>query len=206
MSQEVLVLNSDYEPLNVCNLRRAIILVYLGKADILHARDEELAAAAAMEGIDANAYHRGGQTMLATAEGEAIAAPSVVKLRHHVRRPLPELKLSRRSVFARDNFTCQYCGSHGKDLTIDHVIPKRHGGGMQWENLVACCRRCNTKKGDKAPEKVGMKLIRQPRRPRYTPYISLNKYVAGTKHAIWKDYLPVFTDIPTTLPGTPTIQ
>lgn len=204
MSQEVLVLNSDYEPLNVCNLRRAIILVYLGKADILHAREEELEAAAALEGLDPRTYVVAGRTALSTAEGESIAAPSVVRLRHHVRRPLPELKLSRRSVFARDNFTCQYCGSHGKDLTIDHVVPKRHGGGAQWENLVACCRRCNTKKGDKAPEKVGMKLIRQPRRPRYTPYISLNKYVAGTKHAIWRDYLPVFSDIPATLPGSHT--
>ncbi|MBC8101111.1 MAG: HNH endonuclease [Cytophagales bacterium] len=198
MSQEVLVLNSDYEPLNVCNLRRAIILVYLGKADILHARDEEMAAAAA-EGLSSLA----GRTMLETAEGESIAAPSVVKLRHHVKRPLPELKLSRRSVFARDNFTCQYCGSQGKDLTIDHVVPKRHGGGMQWENLVACCRRCNTKKGDKTPEKVGMKLLRAPRRPRYTPYISLNKYVAGTKHVIWRDYLPIFTDIPASAAGSP---
>jgi 5-methylcytosine-specific restriction endonuclease McrA len=206
MSQEVLVLNSDYEPLNVCNLRRAIVLVYLGKADILHARDEELAAAAALEGIDPRTYVVAGRTALSTAEGESIAAPSVVKLRHHVRRPLPELKLSRRSVFARDNFTCQYCGSHGKDLTIDHVVPKRHGGGAHWENLVACCRRCNTKKGDKTPEKVGLKLIRPPRRPRYTPYISLNKYVAGTKHAIWRDYLPIFTDIPVTAPGSAIAQ
>lgn len=179
MSQEVLVLNSDYEPLNVCNLRRAIVLVYLGKADILHARDEA-------EGMRAS---------FASAEGDVIFAPSVVKLRHHVKRPLPELKLSRRSVFARDNYTCQYCGSASKDLTIDHVLPKRHGGGMQWENLVACCRRCNTKKGDKTPEKAGMKLARLPRRPRYTPYISLNKYVAGTKHDVWRDYLPIFTDV-----------
>jgi 5-methylcytosine-specific restriction endonuclease McrA len=66
---------------------------------------------------------------------------------------------------------------------------------MHWENLVACCRRCNTKKGDKTPEKAGMKLMRAPRRPRYTPYISLNKYVAGTKHEIWRDYLPVFSDV-----------
>lgn len=173
MSQEVLVLNSDYEPLNVCNLRRAIVLVYLGKADVLHA-DE-----------------RG----ITSAEGDSMHVPSVVKLRHHVKRPLPELKLSRRSVFARDNYTCQYCGSASKDLTIDHVVPKRYGGGMHWENLVTCCRRCNSKKGDKAPEKVGMKLMRPPRRPRYTPYISLNKYVAGTKHAVWRDYLPVFTDV-----------
>lgn len=204
MSQEVLVLNSDYEPLNVCNLRRAIVLVYLGKADILHARDEELAMAAATgefaDGdVPAHLVTSAARTALASAEGEMIAAPSVVKLRHHVKRPLPELKLSRRSVFARDNFTCQYCGSQGKDLTIDHVVPKRHGGGMTWENLVACCRRCNTKKGDKTPEKAGMKLMRHPRRPRYTPYISLNKYVAGTKHAIWRDYLPIFTDIPITM-------
>lgn len=178
MSQEVLVLNSDYEPLNVCNLRRAIVLVYLGKADVLHTRT-------ATEGTVA----------FTAAEGQMIHAPSVVKLRSHVRRPLPELKLSRRSVFARDNYTCQYCGSTGKDLTIDHVVPKRHGGGMQWENLVTCCRRCNTKKGDKSPEKVGMKLARPPRRPRYTPYIALNKYVAGTKHDIWRDYLPIFTDV-----------
>lgn len=174
MSQEVLVLNSDYEPLNVCNLRRAIILVYLGKADVLHAQDEAAAAAR---------------------PAAALAAPSVVKLRHHVKRPLPELKLSRRSVFARDNYTCQYCGQAGKELTIDHVVPKRHGGGMHWENLVACCRKCNTRKGDKSPEKVGMKLLRPPRRPRYTPYISLNKYVAGTKHEVWRDYLPVFNDV-----------
>jgi len=181
MTQEVLVLNSDYEPLNVCNLRRAIVLVYLGKADVLHAQ------AAANGGSDT--------AVLRSAEGAVVGAPSVVRLRHHVKRPLPELKLSRRSVFARDNYTCQYCGASGKELTIDHVTPKRHGGGMHWENLVACCRRCNTRKGDKTPEKVGMKLLRPPRRPRYTPYIALNKYVAGTKHEVWRDYLPVFTDV-----------
>lgn len=174
MGQEVLVLNSDYEPLNVCNLRRAIVLVYLGKADVLHAEEH---------------------TQIASPEGEAMSLPSVVKLRHHVKRPLPELKLSRRSVFARDNYVCQYCGATSKDLTIDHVVPKRHGGGALWENLVACCRRCNSRKGDKTPEKAGMKLLRQPRRPRYTPYISLNKYVAGTRHEVWRDYLPIFTDV-----------
>ena len=179
MSQEVLVLNSDYEPLNVCNLRRAIILVYLGKADILHAHGEET----------------GHDFYLQNIEGDAVRMPSVVRLRQHVKRPLPELKLSRRSVFARDNFTCQYCGTVGKDLTIDHVLPKRHGGGSTWENLVACCRRCNSRKADNTPEKANMKLTRQPRRPRYTPYISLNKYVAGTKHNVWRDYLPIFTDI-----------
>ncbi len=174
MNQEVLVLNSDYEPLNVCNLRRAVILIYLGKADVLHASE----AAGALEARDT--------------WGEV---PSVVKLRYHVRRPLPDLKLSRRSIFARDNFTCQYCGAQSRDLTIDHILPKRHGGPMAWDNLVACCRRCNTKKGDKMLQHTGMKLMRPPRRPRYVPYISLTKYVSGTKNDVWRSYLPTFSDV-----------
>ena len=174
MTQEVLVLNSDFEPLNVCNMRRAVVLVYMGKADVLHA--DEFAQPLQL-----------GHSSL--------PAPSVVKLRYHVRRPLPELKLSRRSIFARDNFTCQYCGHQSRDLTIDHIVPKRHGGGMHWDNLVACCRRCNTKKGDKMLPQTGMRLMRNPRRPRYVPYIALTKYVNGTKNDVWRDYLPVFTDV-----------
>ncbi len=177
MSHEVLVLNSDYEPLNVCNLRRAVVLLYLGKADILHMHDPSDAPP------------------LLTGEGETMAAPSVLRLRYHVKRPLPELKLSRRSVFARDNYTCQYCGIQSRDLTIDHIVPKRHGGGMHWDNLVACCRRCNTRKGDKMLSQSGMKLARPPRRPRYVPYISMTKYLNGTKNEVWRDYLPIFSDI-----------
>jgi len=174
MNTEVLVLNSDYEPLNVCNVRRAIVMVYLGKADILHVDQEHPAQ---------------------MVDGEIIT-PSVVKLRSHVKRPLPELKLSRRTVFARDNYTCQYCGSTTKDLTIDHVIPKRAGGGASWENLVTCCRKCNMKKSDKLAHQVGMKLARPPRRPRYTPYISLTKYLTGRKNGVWREYLPTFADLP----------
>lgn len=171
MTGEVLVLNSDYEPLNVCHVRRAIVMVYLGKADVLHAHDGSWSA------VD-----------------DSIPWPSVVKLRHHVRRPLPELKLSRRTIFARDRYTCQYCGQTSKDLTIDHVVPKRHGGASEWENLVCSCRRCNMKKGDKMLNQTGMKLLGQPRRPKYVPYISLTKYLVGRQNEIWRDYLPVFTD------------
>jgi len=174
MNQEVLVLNSDYEPLNVCNLRRAFVLVYLGKAEVLHANSPGTPVHCGLDHLP---------------------VPSVVKLRYHVRRPLPDLKLSRRSIFARDNFTCQYCGTQSRDLTIDHILPKRHGGPMAWDNLVACCRRCNTRKGDKMLAVSGMKLMRPPRRPRYVPYISLTKYVSGTKNTIWRDYLPQFSDV-----------
>ncbi len=172
MDQEVLVLNSDFEPLNVCHVRRAITMVYMGKADVLHVHE----------------------TSLINTADRALPWPSVVKLRHHVKRPLPELRLSRRTVFARDEYMCQYCGQTGVDLTIDHVVPRRHGGTTHWENVVAACRRCNMKKGDKMLHQTGMKLIRQPRRPRYVPYISLTKYLSGRKNQVWRDYLPVFAD------------
>lgn len=167
MNGEVLVLNSDYEPLNICNIRRAMGLIHLGKADILHAEDLDIATLT-------GSYPR----------------PSVVRLKYHVKRPMPQLRLSRRSIFARDNFTCQYCGQMGKDLTLDHVVARRHGGPSTWENLVTCCRKCNTKKGDRALHTTGMHLKKPPRRPRYVPFISLVKYLDGKRHDVWRDYLP----------------
>ena len=167
MNGEVLVLNSDYEPLNICNIRRAIGLIHLGKADVLHAEDVSIQSLA------------GG-----------LPRPSVVRLKYHVKRPTPQLRLSRRSIFARDHFTCQYCGLVGKELTLDHVIPRRNGGPSTWENLVTCCRKCNTKKGDRSLQQSGMHLRKVPRRPRYVPFISLIKYLDGKRNDIWKDYLP----------------
>lgn len=151
---EVLLLNSDFEPLNVCNARRAMALILLGKADVLS---------------------HNGHT-IGTARGN-LPAPSIVKMRYHVRRPLPQLRLSRHSVLARDSYTCQYCGYRGRDLTIDHVVPRWMGGPHTWDNLVACCRKCNLKKGDKTPQQARMKLMSKPRRPHFIPYISLPAYL-----------------------------
>lgn len=171
LNQEVLVLNSDYAPLNVCNIRRAVALVYLGKVDVLHTDEQDIR----------------------TLRGR-VDSPSVVRLRQHVRRPLPELRLSRRSILARDNYTCQYCGQKAKDLTVDHVIPKRLGGPTTWENLVCCCKKCNTKKGDKTLHQMGVTLPRQPRKPKYVPFISLTKFMNGARNIVWRDYLPIFDD------------
>ena len=173
MSHEVLVLNNDYEPLNVCNLYRAVVLVYLGKAEVLHTNSK----------------------VITTISG-SFDSPSVVKLRYHIKRPLPELRLSRRSILARDNYTCQYCGHQARDLTMDHVIPKRMGGKSTWENLVCCCKKCNNRKGDKTLEQANIVLAKQPRRPRYIPFVSLTKYLEGARNEMWRDYLPIFNDIP----------
>ena len=169
MSHGVLVLNSDYEPLNICNIRRAVSLVFLGKVDVLH-EDGAILRTVTME----------------------YRSPSVVRLRNHVKRPRPQLKLSRRSIFARDNYTCQYCGHRGHDLTVDHVVPRRLRGATSWDNLVCCCSKCNGEKGDKTTAQVGFVLMRQPRRPKYVPFISLTKFISGAQNSVWRDYLPVF--------------
>lgn len=172
-THEVLVLNSNYEPLNVCNMRRAIALMLLGKAEVLQQREHPLATI------------RGSQS-----------APSVLKMRYQVRRPMPQLRLSRHSVLARDNYTCQYCSSR-KELTIDHVIPRWAGGPHTWDNLVACCRRCNLKKGDKTPAQAHMKLARKPKRPHFVPYLSLPLYLKAQGREDWRMYLPYFEEFAT---------
>lgn len=170
-SHEVLVLNSNYEPLNVCNMRRAFALLLLGKADVVQQRDMPVQ----------------------TTRGE-IVAPSVLKMRYVVRRPMPQLRLSRHSILARDNYTCQYCGSRGKELTIDHVVPRWVGGENTWDNLVACCRRCNLKKADKTPQQANMRLSRKPKRPHFIPYLSLPLYLKAQGRDDWRIYLPVFEE------------
>jgi 5-methylcytosine-specific restriction endonuclease McrA len=93
---------------------------------------------------------------------------------------------------ARDNYTCQYCGHVSRDLTVDHVVPRSMGGGDTWENLVACCRRCNLIKGDRTPQQAGMKLARKPRRPNFVPYLSLTQYAKALSREAWRDFLPVY--------------
>ncbi|HXH60596.1 MAG TPA: HNH endonuclease [Fimbriimonadaceae bacterium] len=167
---DVLLLNANYEPLNVCNLRRAVSLVLVGKAEVI----------------------QDAERLVRSSEAEW-SAPSVVRMRYHVRRPMPQLRLSRHSILARDSHTCQYCGST-KDLTIDHVTPRWAGGPSTWDNLVTCCRKCNLKKGDKTPDQARMRLARKPRRPKYVPYLSLQKYVRAVKRDEWTTFLPVFDE------------
>ncbi|MCU0317361.1 MAG: HNH endonuclease [Fimbriimonadaceae bacterium] len=167
---DVLLLNANYEPLNVCNIRRAVGLLLMGKAEVVTESGRSL-----------------------NTSGGELLVPSIVRMRYQVRRPIPQLRLSRHSILARDNYTCQYCGST-KDLTIDHVIPRWVGGPGTWENLVTCCRKCNLKKGDKTPQQAGMKLRKVPKRPHYVPYLSLPKYLRALEREDWSEFLPQFSE------------
>ena len=143
----VLVLNATYEPLNVVSIRRAVLLLLKEKAEIVEAAEAWLHA----EQID-------------------LPLPLVIRLVYYVRIPRYfTLPLSRRTVLARDQYTCQYCQCQpGRaNLTIDHVVPRSRGGETRWENVVTACEMCNRRKGDRTPDEARMPLQREPRRPRY---------------------------------------
>lgn len=140
---KTLVLNAGYEPMSVVSFRRAIILVLAGKATVL-AADE---------------------CVQVRSETLSLEQPSVILLTRYVRPPAnASVALSRRGVLRRDNATCAYCGGHAN--TVDHVLPRSRGGGNTWQNLVACCRACNNKKGDRTPEEMGWTLSFTPGPPR----------------------------------------
>jgi 5-methylcytosine-specific restriction endonuclease McrA len=162
----VLVLNATYEPLNIVSVRRATILLLKEKAEIVEA---------------AEAYMR--------AEHISLPVPLVIRLVAFV--PVPRrlvLPVSRRTVLARDQFTCQYCGEQlGKSqLTIDHLLPRSRGGKTVWENVVVACGSCNRKKGDQTPDEANMVLRSRPTRPRYLALVLLQD---SHTNGIWQKYL-----------------
>jgi 5-methylcytosine-specific restriction endonuclease McrA len=169
MDGQVLVLNQNYEPLNVCGWQHAVSMVYIGKAVVVEA--------------DAKVLHSPTTEM---------RLPSVVRLAYHIKRPMPKLKLSRQNLLARDRHTCQYCGARSKNLTIDHVIPRDRGGTHSWTNLVTCCMKCNNKKRNRTPREAGMRVLRRPVRPKFIPYLSFATFTRGLKRRSWRGYLEPF--------------
>ena len=165
MNGVVLVLNQDYEPLNVTNLPRAFRLVFGEKAEIIE-YDHQVIRTPRAE------YH----------------APSVIRLQHRIRRPRPRVKLTRREVFARDRHTCQYCGRQAADLTLDHVLPRHRGGSHSWDNLVAACKACNHRKAGHTPQEARMQMEKPPAIPRVSIYHAFFQYL-GSQHE-WRKFVP----------------
>ncbi len=165
---QVLVLNLDYQPINICGTRRAVKLLYLGKAEALENRNSQMLLSPSC----------------------SMPFPSVIKLSRLIHRPQPQVRLSRKAVLARDGYKCQYCGRRRVKMTIDHIIPRRLGGTFSWENLVCACHACNAKKGDRIPADAKMRLIRKPKRPSFIPYISYAIVDRGLGDEEWKKYLP----------------
>lgn len=163
----VLVLNASYEPIHVCVVRRALVLVLKGVASA-----EELSA------WEVHSTSR------------AVTVPSVIRLLEYRRIPRQTRSLSRKNILLRDRHTCQYCCQVFSpiELTLDHVIPRSRGGKSSWENLVTCCRRCNNSKGDRLPEEANMLLQRRPRPFSLHTSRSLMRQL-GSYQETWRKYL-----------------
>jgi 5-methylcytosine-specific restriction endonuclease McrA len=165
VNNPVLVLNQNYEPLNICHVRRAVVLLYQDKVEMLE----------------------NGSGFIHTAS-QTFPLPSVVRLGYMVKRPRPKRKLTRLEVFNRDQYSCQYCGKETRQLTIDHIIPRSQGGKHTWKNVVSACMCCNHHKAGKTPKQAGMRLIHKLSQPRgNTSFIPHHYRQIRTE---WQKYLP----------------
>ena len=165
INHPVLVLNQSYEPLAVCRARRAIVLIFQGKAEMLE---------------DGLGYiHTIAQT---------VPIPSVIRLGQMVKRPRRERKMTRYEIFNRDKYTCQYCGEQSRHLTLDHVIPRYRKGEHTWENVVSACVGCNRRKAGRTPKEANMKLIRQPLPPTGNPLFVIPYHYLSQRDE-WQKYL-----------------
>ncbi len=159
-----MVLNANYEPINVCNIRRAIGLILDDKALLV----------------------MNGRGVIRTVSRE-YPCPSIIRLQSMIRRPRPQVKLNKTEVFRRDEYTCQYCGHHTPSPTIDHIIPRRLGGAHAWENLVTACASCNHRKGGRSLAQAHMKLRRPPKAPPASARYIFSRYLNSNEE--WEQFI-----------------
>ncbi len=185
LESNVLVLNRSYLPIHVTSVRRAFSLIYQGTALAVNGRYET---------FDFDAWLRvevnGDGDAVGTPSG-SIRAPRVIVLRGYDRVPRRHVRYSRLNIFARDGFTCQYCGTrpHRSKLNLDHVVPRALGGRTTWENVVCSCIECNRRKGGRTPAQARLRLKRRPVKPTWTPMLTH----IGTKirHDEWRPFLHI---------------
>jgi len=165
--EQVLLLNITYEPLKIINWKRAIIMLTLGKVEVLEEYNKEIHSVSF-----------------------AIKLPAVVRLLRFVKRPRTPVRFSRQNIYIRDDYRCQYCGRQfpSPELTWDHVLPRARGGKTEWENIVTCCIDCNRKKGGRVPSEASMALVRKPSRPESLPILKITLQFRHMPQS-WRDYL-----------------
>ena len=164
MDKPVLVLNANFEPINVCGYQRALGLMLTDKASLI----------------------LNGRGVIKTARA-IYPIPSVIRLHRMILRPRPKVSLCRREIFRRDHFVCQYCGKATLFLTVDHVLPKHLGGQHSWTNLVAACPTCNHRKGGRTLDDSGMTLLRQPKEPPHSATYVFAKFLEDNQE--WQNFI-----------------
>jgi 5-methylcytosine-specific restriction endonuclease McrA len=188
LDRPVLVLNRYWQPVHACSVRRSLHLLCTGHGRVVQIEGQEM-----FRSHDLDSWIEYSQE---TSEGEriqgpriALAAPKVMVLSFYDRVPRLEVRFSRRNVFLRDRFTCQYCSTTLPEaqLNLDHVMPRDKGGPTNWENIVTSCFRCNTRKANKLPHEAGMHPTRKPVAPRWRPLFGLHEN--GLADESWRHFL-----------------
>lgn len=189
LAAQVLVLNRLWQPVNICGVKRAVGLLFIGHAQVVDTDPD-----AGFQTHDASSWMKLSESYPGTdvlhSVSRQVRIPSIIVLSHYDRLPKQDIKFCRETVFERDKFTCQYCGKRfeNHELNLDHVIPREKGGETSWENVVCSCIRCNTRKANKLPAQANMHLLSQPKKPRWRPFFS-QAAVQRTAQASWRHFI-----------------
>ena len=169
LQRPTLVLNRSWQPVNVATVARALVMVWSDTARVVDPTDYQL-----YDWDNWADLKPTGDQPFVQAVSQRIRVPEVVTLTEFNRLPSTTVAFSRRNIFKRDRMTCQYCSKklRSEDATIDHVVPRSHGGGSSWENCVLACVRCNHSKADRTPQMAGIKLLTTPKQPNWNPIYS----------------------------------
>jgi len=194
ISSSVLVLNRFYMAVHVVNVRRAIALLFRDLAEVIHIEEDRYANYDFVSWREMSALRAAFEEREPAADwirsvNFELQVPRIIRLLKYDKVPKQRLRFNRRNVFARDRNQCQYCGVQfpTSELSLDHVVPRSHGGEMSWENIVCCCVRCNVKKGGRTPREANMKLTREPVRPKHSPLLAVK--LGNPKYESWKTFL-----------------
>ncbi|MEE2718251.1 MAG: HNH endonuclease [Planctomycetota bacterium] len=192
LNERVLVLNRGYAAIRIISVREAFVLLFRRVAEVISAVDgryETFDIGSWLEVAELQRIYESQEHDWVRCPGGSIAAPRIIRVHSSNRQPDHHVRLNRRNLFARDGNRCQYCGVRFPigDLSIDHVLPQSRGGDHSWENLVCACIACNSRKGNRLPREAGMKLIRQPVRPRTSPDRAIR--VRRRQYEEWKVFL-----------------
>jgi 5-methylcytosine-specific restriction endonuclease McrA len=193
LDTRVLVLNRLFTAIKIITVRRAFKLLYKNTAEVVAQNNGSFATYDFIRWIDQPT--NGSREDIIHTPNRKLKVPRVIRLLSYDKLPRQEVKFSRKSIMARDEYRCQYCNKKlaAAKLSIDHIIPRSRGGSSNWDNLVACCSKCNTKKGGKTPKEARMKLIHKPTPPTMTPLFSAD--LKDKKYTFWKEFVTEKTRI-----------
>lgn len=184
-----LVLNKGWTPISIMPVKKAITKVMSNLAMILDTESYLLYSLEEWMTLPVNE----GELFIPTSSRK-VRVPEIIVLSDYDKLPQREVKLSRRNLLIRDNYSCQYTGKriNMETATMDHVIPRSKGGGSTWENLVMCCLEVNAKKADRTPEEAGLKLTKKPERPKWNPiYARFARLASSNIPTSWSKFIKI---------------